>query len=279
MVRQPSQLFLIAQPDADIAGDRRRAHDCAVAVADRRERQRHLDLGPVLALTDRLEVVDLVACPDPVQQLRCLVVEPGGDENRHRLADDLIGGVAEEALGAAIPGQDRSVEVLADDGIVGGLDHGPVHRSIVVGPAALGDVPDGARDAQPLVGAEGAEGDFDRELAAVLSTSVQLVSDTHRARLRVHREGGAVVGMARAGAVRDERLDLPAHELVAAVAEELLGLRVHEQDRTGLVHDDHAVRSPLETAVDIVPSVQVLGSVPAPVRRHTHSMLSTPRLP
>src|ERR1039458_10703823 len=38
------------------------------------------------------------------------------------LADDLVGQLAEERGGSSIPGGDDSFEVLADDGIVGGVD-------------------------------------------------------------------------------------------------------------------------------------------------------------
>ena len=49
-------------------------------------------------------------------------------------------------------------------------------------------------------------------------------------------------------ALRDDVRDLLAEELVAAVAELLLGLDVEQDDLAGLVDDDHRVRRRLEQA-------------------------------
>ena len=45
-----------------------------------------------------------------------------GDDDADGPADHLAGGVAEYALGGAIPGGNVAVQILADDGVVGGFD-------------------------------------------------------------------------------------------------------------------------------------------------------------
>ena len=51
----------------DVAGDLRRADDAARPVAHRRDRQRHIDLDAILAPPYRLEMIDPLAMPDPVE--------------------------------------------------------------------------------------------------------------------------------------------------------------------------------------------------------------------
>ena len=50
------------------------------------------------------------------------------------LADDLVGGVAEDPLGGLVPARDDAVEGLADDGIVGRFDDGREHLPRILGP-------------------------------------------------------------------------------------------------------------------------------------------------
>ena len=51
-----------------------------------------------------------------------------------RLADDLLGRVAEQALRALVPAHDGAVETLADDGVVRGFDDG---REVLRGSLAV----------------------------------------------------------------------------------------------------------------------------------------------
>ena len=66
-------------------------------------------------------MVDALAAADARENARLLVCAVRRDQDRDRLADDLLGGVAEQPLGARIPGLDDPVEILADDGIVRGF--------------------------------------------------------------------------------------------------------------------------------------------------------------
>lgn len=46
-----------------------------------------------------------------------------GNENGDGFADYLGGGVAKDRLSARVPARDHTVEILADDGVIGGLDN------------------------------------------------------------------------------------------------------------------------------------------------------------
>src|SRR6202051_3746032 len=59
----------------DVAGDLRGADDSTVRVLDRRDAQRNRKPAAVLALTDRLIVIEALAAPDALEDLWLLVVE------------------------------------------------------------------------------------------------------------------------------------------------------------------------------------------------------------
>src|SRR5690349_2822738 len=63
-------------------------------------------------------MVDALAGAQAPEDFRLLVLTLGRNENGDGLADHLFGGVAENARGTFIPGDDDAVERLADDGIV-----------------------------------------------------------------------------------------------------------------------------------------------------------------
>ena len=69
-------------------------------------------------------MVDALAAPDLVENLRLFVQMIVRDQDRDRLADHFLGGVAEQALGADVPAHDDPVQVLADDRVVGRFDDG-----------------------------------------------------------------------------------------------------------------------------------------------------------
>ena len=100
------------------------SQDAAVRVPDGRHRERDVYERPVLAQAHRLVVLDALAGPDARQDEGLLVLVVGGDEDGHGLADDLVGRVAEDALGPAVPARDDGVERLGDDGVVGRVDDG-----------------------------------------------------------------------------------------------------------------------------------------------------------
>jgi hypothetical protein len=106
----------------DVACDLGRANDAAFRILDRGHGERDVDSGAVLATSDGLKVINPLASSDARQDFAFLAPQLGRDQQRDRLADHLGRRIAEDAFGAFIPGGDDAVEVLADDGIVGGLD-------------------------------------------------------------------------------------------------------------------------------------------------------------
>ena len=77
-------------------------------------------------------MVDALAAPDLLENPRLFVQMIVRDQERDRLADHFLGGVAEQALGADVPAHDGPVQVLADDRVVGRFDDGsePLARGI-----------------------------------------------------------------------------------------------------------------------------------------------------
>src|SRR5579863_5874467 len=76
-----------------------------------------------------------------------------------------------------------------------------------LGDLAVRDVPDGARHEDSVLGFERAQANFDRELPAILSQSVEVQPRAHRARARVCEIPRAVARVSFAKALRHEKLD------------------------------------------------------------------------
>jgi hypothetical protein len=66
----------------------------------------------------------VAAAGELAERLPHLGVVFGGEEFGYGLADDLVGGVAEEVCRAGVPGGDDAVRGGADDGVVRRLDEG-----------------------------------------------------------------------------------------------------------------------------------------------------------
>src|SRR5208282_4725951 len=105
-----------------VAPDRRRADGPAVQVADRRDGEGNVDEAAILAPTHRLELADALAATGLVEDRRFFLETVEGSDDRHRLADRLLGGEAEEPLGPLVPGEDHAVEILRQDRVVRGFD-------------------------------------------------------------------------------------------------------------------------------------------------------------
>ena len=88
-------------------------------------------LRAIFALANGLIVIDSFAAPNALQNTWFFVLPVSRQQDEHRHADDLLGRVAEQALRPLIPGNDHTVEILADDGVFGGRDNGrEMERSI-----------------------------------------------------------------------------------------------------------------------------------------------------
>src|SRR5205807_1861665 len=134
-----------------------------------------------------------------------------------------------------------------------------LHRSLeilvlllqcLLDPFALADISNRTGYQRPVLRLERAETDLHRELRAVPTQPEELEAGTHRAHSRIGEEPGAVLRMLAAEALGQHHLDLFPQELRARVAEELLGLRIHQDDVAVAVHDDDGVwggfQQPLE---------------------------------
>src|SRR5271166_4308243 len=122
MIHLPEQQILpLFRPFAlgNVAGNFGRADDISAEVSDWRNGQRNIDQASVLALSDRLVMVDPLTAADAFEDSWFLVVAIGRNEHRHRLADRFLARIAEEALRASVPARDDAVDVFGNDGVVG----------------------------------------------------------------------------------------------------------------------------------------------------------------
>ncbi len=124
----------------DVADDLRGPDDPAVVVLDRGDGHGHVEPSAVLGQPHGLQVLDALAVPHAIQDLLFLLDPLRRQQQRDRLADDLLRPVAEEAFCPRVPGLDDAVEVLGEDGIVGRLDDCRQPRQRLLGLLAVGDV-------------------------------------------------------------------------------------------------------------------------------------------
>src|SRR3954462_479589 len=111
LLKLPFNLLAIG----NIPGNLRGANHGAIGIANRRDCQRDRDERAVLTPANRVEMLDAFAAADAPEHH--LLFREAVWRNHHRdgLPDRLFGGVAEQLLGAAIPGGDDAVEIFADD--------------------------------------------------------------------------------------------------------------------------------------------------------------------
>jgi len=79
----------------DVTGNFGRADDIAAEVSDGRNGQRNINEASVLALSDRLVMVDPLTAPDALEDSRFFFVAISGNEHSHRLADSFLARIAE----------------------------------------------------------------------------------------------------------------------------------------------------------------------------------------
>ena len=120
-------------------------------VAHRRDGQRDVEPPSILRHAHGLEVVDAFAAPQPRQDVVFLRLPLGRDQHAHGPSDQLVGRIAEQALGRGIARLNDAVEVLRDDGVVGGIDDRREVRLRGERLLLLGDVAKVADDAEASV--------------------------------------------------------------------------------------------------------------------------------
>src|ERR1700744_1217113 len=96
----------------DIAGDFRRANAFSSTVFDRRRQKGNIDEGPILALSNRLVVMDSFASTDLFEDKGFLILSLNWDKDRNRLPHRLLRRIAKEELCAMVPCQNSAVEIL-----------------------------------------------------------------------------------------------------------------------------------------------------------------------
>src|SRR5712691_5303593 len=114
---QPPNLRFDLVPFADVSRDRRGADDRALAAVYGRDRDGNVNRLSVLPTPHRLELLDPLTDLDSFQDLGNLVDVVRRSEHGDVAPEHLEGGISVNALGAAIPAQDRAHEILRDDGV------------------------------------------------------------------------------------------------------------------------------------------------------------------
>ncbi len=115
---------------------------------------------------------------------------------------------------------------------------------------AIGHVPHRGDRHRTAARVHRGEGDLGGELGAVAAQAVEVQAGTHRPRPRVGEVGTSVSGVLLPEALRQQHLDPPADELLSRVAEQALGLLVHQCDLTGSVDAHDRVRRELEELLE-----------------------------
>ncbi|MFK4673424.1 hypothetical protein ABIF37_005827 [Bradyrhizobium diazoefficiens] len=131
----PIERHLRSLPLGDVAGHLGRADDLALGRSQRDLAQHHVDGLTALVQPYGLLLVDDLAVAGAGQILGDIVTLIVRHDDVDGTADRLVGGVAEDALGRAVPGRDGAVERLGDDGVVGGFDDGgeqPLALGVIV---------------------------------------------------------------------------------------------------------------------------------------------------
>ncbi len=116
--------FWARRVGGDVACDLGNRDDAAGFAHDRRDRYRDVDPPTVFANAFRLEMLDPLAAPERREDDVLLVPPVLGDEDQDRQAQDLVLTPPEDALGRAVPEENRPVDVLRDDGVFRGVDEG-----------------------------------------------------------------------------------------------------------------------------------------------------------
>ena len=172
------------------------------------------------------------------------------------LADDLLGLEAEHPRTSRVVHADRAQAVDDDDAVHGGVED----RAMLVLAAAqglldalaVGDVPDDADEGRPAVLPVLADGKLHWKSRAVLALALDLAAladDLRRAALDIVANEGVVPGLI---GFRHQHLDVSAHDLVGAVAEQRFAGAIEQADRAVGFDQNDAVDNGIENRVENV---------------------------
>src|SRR6185437_311860 len=99
------------------------AEDHPLGIDNWGDGQRHVDDPAVLPNPDRLVAFQPFPSLHAFDDVGFLTAQVRRNKHQDRLTDSLLGRVPKHALGSGIPAGDRAVQVLADDGVEGGIDN------------------------------------------------------------------------------------------------------------------------------------------------------------
>jgi len=103
--------------------DFRRADNLVGRRTDRRDAERHLDRSAVFADARRFVVLDRVTLSYPSKDIPDFSATFRRHDDVDALADGFRRGEAKQAFGGIVPSGDGTIELLGNDGVVGGFDY------------------------------------------------------------------------------------------------------------------------------------------------------------
>jgi len=121
----------------DVTGDFRGGDDFSSLVLDRRNGQGNIDKAPVLALSNRLVVIDFFASANPFEDKGFFVLSIHWNKDRHRPSHGLPRCIAKEELRAPVPSHNDAVEILGKDRVVRRFDDGRIVLSGAIASQSL----------------------------------------------------------------------------------------------------------------------------------------------
>ena len=126
---------------------------------------------------------------------------------------------------------------------------------------AVGNVAHRGGGVVPVLGFQRREADLDREFGTVLAQAGQLQAGAHFAYFRVGEVAGAVAFVLAAQALGHQYLHGLADQFGALVAEQALGLLIHQRDTPVTVDDDHRVRCGFQQVLELRLGLLAVGDV------------------
>src|SRR5690242_10860420 len=94
-----------------------------MGIFDRRNGQGNYDQAAILALPNRLKMVDALTSSDARENFALFALPILRNYNCNGLADRLGGREAKDVLGALVPACNNAIEVLAYNRVITGLDY------------------------------------------------------------------------------------------------------------------------------------------------------------
>jgi len=233
-----AQLILGPTLRCDVTRDRGGANDLAVDIAQRRNADRNIQSAPVFGQAQRFVVFDAHAARNLSQDFRDLMRTIIRHQHGNVLADHLFRRISVDAFRPAVPGGNRAIETLGQNGIFRGVNNrgqprpvfadllGRSLRKLGMGFAqflldslTVTDVADGAQHHRAALDKNRAETDFDRKFRAVTPPSVEIETLPHPSNPGRGGEALTVIVMPIAEALGNQHLDFLAHQLTAGEAE------------------------------------------------------------